>query len=237
MSLHTHVHRPSHSSRPRRRLALVGASVLAAVAVAAPAAAHVTVSSPDAAPEGFGKLVFRVPTESETASTTKLVVTLPADTPFLYLSAQPKPGWDVSVERGTLPEPVEVDGTEVTEAVRTVTWTTDGDGIAPGELDEFALSGGPFPDADQIAFSAEQTYDDGEAVAWDQQQSGSEEPERPAPTLALAAASAEVAPDGDDVAAVTSDGPDLLARVLPGAALVLAAVALLGAVRQDRRRA
>ena len=239
MSLHTHAHRPS---RPRRRLALVGAaSVLAAVAVAAPAAAHVTVSSSDAAREGFGKLVFRVPTESETASTTKLVVTLPADTPFLYLSAQPKPGWDVAVERGALPEPVEVDGTEVTEAVRTVTWTTDGDGIAPGEFDEFALSGGPFPDADQIAFSAEQTYDDGEVVAWDQQQSGSEEPERPAPTLALAAATTDGHGGAADASAAAdepgSSGSDTLSRTLSGSALLVALVALLGVVRENRRRA
>jgi hypothetical protein len=38
--------------------------VLAAlVAAAVPAAAHLTVSSPDAEPGGFGKLVVRVPTE------------------------------------------------------------------------------------------------------------------------------------------------------------------------------
>ena len=55
--------------------------------------AHVTVSSTDAAPGEFGKAVFRVPTESETASTTKLVVTLPADAPFAFVSAQSKPGW------------------------------------------------------------------------------------------------------------------------------------------------
>ena len=60
-----------------------------ALMVLAPAAsAHVTVSSPDASPGGFGKLVFRVPTESETASTVKLSVTLPTDTPFALVSAK-----------------------------------------------------------------------------------------------------------------------------------------------------
>ena len=43
------------------------ASSAGAVAVPA-AAAHVTVSSQDAAPGGYGKLTFRVPNESDTAS-------------------------------------------------------------------------------------------------------------------------------------------------------------------------
>jgi uncharacterized protein len=230
-------------STPSRRVLTTGAALAAVtLALAAPAAAHVTVSSPDATEGGYGKVVFRVPTESDTASTTKLVVTLPADTPFLYLSAQPKPGWTVSMQEGELPEPVEVDGTEVTEAVRTVTWTAEGDGIAPGEFDEFALSGGPFPDADEVVLAAEQTYDDGEVVAWDEVQEGDTEPERPAPTLTLAAAGTDGhgggAADGDAASAsADASGPDTLARVLSGAALVVALVALLGVVRENRRRA
>jgi uncharacterized protein len=233
----------STSSTRSRRLLTTGAGVLAlTLAVAGPAAAHVSVSSPDAARDGYGKVVFRVPTESDTASTTKLVVSLPADTPFLHLTAQPKPGWSVSMQEGRLPEPVEVDGTEVTEAVRTVTWTADGDGIAPGEFDEFALSGGPFPDADSVTFSAEQTYDDGEVVAWDQLQRGDEEPEKPAPVLTLQAASADGhgahGADAAETSATTSgDGGDTVAVVLSGAALLVALVALLGVVRQGRRRA
>ena len=70
--------------------------------LAAPASAHVTVSSPDATAGGFGKVVFRVPTESETASTTKLGVTLPEDTPFAFVSAQPKPGWKVDIKKAKL---------------------------------------------------------------------------------------------------------------------------------------
>ncbi len=235
---------PSTTSTRSRHLLMTGAGVLAlTLAVAGPAAAHVSVSSPDAARDGYGKVVFRVPTESDTASTTKLVVTLPADTPFLHLTAQPKPGWSVSMQEGRLPEPVEVDGTEVTEAVRTVTWTSDGDGIAPGEFDEFALSGGPFPDADSVTFSAEQTYDDGEVVAWDQLQQGDEEPEKPAPVLALQASSADGhgahGGDATEASSTTSegDGGDSVALVLSAAALLVAVVALLGVVRQGRRRA
>ena len=63
---------------PGLRLASALAAALAAVVLTAiPAAAHVTVSSPDATPGGFGKLVVRVPTESDTSSTTKVEVQLP----------------------------------------------------------------------------------------------------------------------------------------------------------------
>ncbi|KQP28717.1 YcnI family protein [Aeromicrobium sp. Leaf272] len=236
-----------HSRLPARLTAAPLLTVAAVLALAGPASAHVSVSSPDAAREGYGKVVFRVPTESDTADTTKLVVTLPADTPFLHLTAQPKPGWKVFMQEGPLPEPVEVDGTEITEAVRTVTWTAEGDGIAPGEFDEFALSGGPFPDADSVRFAAEQTYDDGEVVDWDQVQQGDEEPEKPAPTLTLLAASADghgsgghgAGADADEASSASDDqgGSDTLSRVLSAAALAVAALALLGVVRQDRRRA
>lgn len=241
-ALHVPVHRRATT------VPIVAAAALALVAVAAPASAHVGVSSPDAAREGYGKIVFRVPTESDTADTTKLVITLPADTPFLHLSAQPKPGWKVSVQEGTLPKPVEVEGTEITKAVRTVTWTAEGDGIAPGEFDEFALSGGPFPDADTVRFDAEQTYSDGEVVDWDQVPQGEEEPEKPAPTLTLLPAAAGghgahgahgATPrnDEDTSAGDTGDRTDTIGRVLGGAALVVALLALAGVVRQGRRRA
>ena len=162
------------------------------VLAAAPASAHVTVSSPDAAAGGFGKVVFRVPTESDTASTTKLRVTLPEDTPFAFVSTQPKPGWKVEVKKAKLDKPITSHGTTLSEAVRTVTWSTEGDGIAPGEFDEFALSLGQFPEVKTLSFAAVQTYDDGEVVAWDQPtDEGGEQPERPAPTLELAAAGDE----------------------------------------------
>ena len=158
---------------------------IALVGVAGAASAHVSVSSTDAAQGGFGKAVFRVPTESDTASTTKLVVTLPEDAPFAFVTAQAKPGWKVVLKKEKLDAPTKVGDFEVTEAVRTVTWTTTGKGIAPSQFDEFAISGGPFPDDESISFTAEQTYSDGEVVKWDEVAEGDTEPEHPAPTLKL----------------------------------------------------
>jgi periplasmic copper chaperone A len=214
-----------------RHLARLSAALLTIVLVlaASPASAHVTVSSPDATAGGFGKLVFRVPTESDTASTIKIKITLPQDTPFAFVSAQPKPGWKVDVEKAKLDEPITSHGTTLTEAVSTVTWTST-DGIAPGEFDEFAVSAGPFPEVRTMSFSAEQTYDDGEVVSWDEPtENGAEEPEHPAPALDLVAADVEKAEPA------TTD--DSLARAISGTAIAVALVALFLSLRQNRRRA
>ncbi|KAA1399359.1 YcnI family protein [Aeromicrobium ginsengisoli] len=208
---------------------------VALVGIAGPAFAHVSVSSTDASPGGFGKAVFRVPTESETASTTKLVITLPQDTPFAFLNAQTKPGWKVTIKEAKLAKPTKVGDFELTKAVRTVTWTSTGAGIPPSQFDEFAISGGPFPDADTIAFTAKQTYSDGKVVVWDQIQKGDTEPEHPAPTLSLSAPVEDSAADASTPKS-TSDA-DTTGRWLGGGALAVAAVALLVALRENRRRA
>jgi len=228
-----------------RRLsaALAGAAGLILV-TALPAAAHVTVSSPDAEAGSFGKLVFRVPNESDSASTTKLEVRLPTDTPFASVSTKPMPGWTVEADPVRLDEPVESDGVELTKAVTTVTWTADrGAALPPEQFAEFEISVGPFPeDVESMAFPTIQTYSDGEVARWTQPiPEGGAEPDSPAPTLELAsAAGAEtVAP-----AAATSQAPasseagdsdDAMARGLAGAALVLAAVALVWTIRNGRK--
>ena len=225
-----------------RTIVRLGGVLIASAGLLLPSAAwgHVSVSSTDASREGYGKIVFRVPNESDKASTTKLTVTLPQDTPFAFLTAQVKPGWKATITTAKLPEPTKVGDATLSEAPRTVTWTTTGDGIAPGEFDEFALSGGPFPDAESISFQAKQTYDDGEVVEWATEQTGDEEPDHPAPTLALAAASATDdhhggRAAGGDASAVDDSG-DGGVDPLSVAALVVAVVAL-GLTVNNRRRA
>jgi uncharacterized protein YcnI len=212
---------------PSSRLAAGIAGALAFVVLTAvPAAAHVTVSSTDATPGGFGKLVVRVPTESDTASTTKLQVQLPADTPFAFVSTKPHPGWTVSTTERKLAKPIAAEGFTLTKAVATVTWTASGAdaGIAPGEFDEFELSLGSFPsDVDTLSFPTTQTYSDGTVVTWDQPSvEGQDEPEHPVPTLELAAA-----PQAADPAAAAADSSDSTARWLAATALLVAAAALV----------
>jgi uncharacterized protein YcnI len=220
-------------------------AVAATMAIAPAASAHVSVSSPDASPGGFGKLVFRVPTESATASTVKLTVTLPADIPFAEVSAKSLPGWSIATTEKHLAKPITTDeGFTLTKAVSTVTWTAgNGQGISPGQFNDFELSVGPFPEGtDAITLPTRQTYSDGSVVTWDQPTPASgKEPEHPVPTLELGSSAA---PGHDPVTQVAEhssaagiDGTDGLARGLGGAGLVLGAVALLIAVLATRRRA
>jgi uncharacterized protein len=203
----------------------------------APASAHVTVSSPDASAGGYGKLVFRVPNESDTASTTRLEVTLPADVPFGSVRTVEVPGWTARIVTETLDEPVSVGDLNLTEVPRSVTWTAQrGEGVGTDEFAEFELSVGPFVDdpAATYEFAAVQTYDDGEVVAWDQTGDGGDEPEYPAPTLSLDGSGGGHGDEAHD-AAEDPVGADTTARVLGGGGLLLG-VAALGIAVSGRRR-
>lgn len=209
--------------------AIVAASALVVIGAASSASAHVSVSSPDAKPGGYAKLVFRVPTESDNTSTTKLVVSLPTDHPFASVGAQPKDGWKVEKKEEKLPATVKVGDVTLTKAITTVTWTATAGGIPPNDFDEFSLSVGKLPDTvDSLSFPAVQTYSDGEVVKWaDVAKDGAAEPEHPAPTLKLAAA---ITP----VAAVTTDSKDTLARWLGGGGLLVGLIGLAFGLRPRR---
>jgi uncharacterized protein YcnI len=217
--------------RPATRLGIVVVTLVGLLTAGiGVASAHVSVSSPDATQGGFGKIVFRVPNESDTASTVKLRIQLPTDTPFASVSTQPVPGWSTTLTRTALNPPVkDDDGNEVTEAVSVVEFAADAgnSGIGPGQFQEFALSVGPFPDAKSLSFSAVQTYSDGTETAWiDPTVEGQPEPEHPAPTLTLASSSS-----GGSSAASSSDGSssssDSGSSTTGTVALILSIVALL----------
>ncbi|MGY1771647.1 YcnI family copper-binding membrane protein [Blastococcus sp. SYSU D00813] len=232
--------------RPLARACVVVLAVLtalaASVAVAGGASAHVTVSSDDAAPGGFGTLTFRVPNESATASTVSLRVQLPTETPLVSVSTRPVPGWTVTATRSQLPDPVDVEGTPVTSYVSQLEWRADaGAGIAPGQFQEFAVSAGPLPDTGSLVLPAVQTYSDGTESAWiEPTVEGQEEPERPAPVLALTAAGATPASSGDgahghDTAAAEGDDATGLALFLALLALFTGLAGVVLGYRAGRR--
>jgi periplasmic copper chaperone A len=172
-------------------LAALLTALAASVVAATGASAHVTVASQDASPGGYGKLTFRVPNESDAASTVGLRIQLPTDTPLTSVRAQPVPGWTVTMTTSDLQTPLESHGEQVTSYVSVVEFRAeDGGGIRPGEFAEFALSGGPIPDVEQVGFPTVQTYSDGTEAAWiEPTVEGQAEPERPAPVLTLAGGS------------------------------------------------
>lgn len=232
------------TTRARLSAAVLGAAV---VLLPTAATAHVTVSTPDATQGGYGKLTFRVPNESDTAATTRLTVTFPADTPVVSVRTQPTPGWRAEVVRTTLDEPVEVGDLTVTEVVESVVLTATGPGIRPGEFQEFSLSGGPFPETETLVLPTKQEYDDGEVSDWSEVASGEDEPQHPAPVVALgepaeghghgAHGGADDADEAADGADATEAEPDALARVLGGAGLVVGLGGVALALRENRRRA
>ncbi|MEU4118333.1 YcnI family protein [Kitasatospora sp. NPDC028055] len=193
-------------SLPTRRLAAVALTAAASVvALAGPAFAHVTVNPGSAAQGGYTAVDFRVPNESDTASTVKLEVNLPLDHPLASVRTLPLPGWTAAVEKAKLDKPIKVHGNDVNEAVSKITWTADpGTKIAPGQFQEFRVSLGPLPtDADSMVFKALQTYDNGDVVRWiDEAAAGQPEPAHPAPALKLTKAA-----DGDGHGVSASASP------------------------------
>jgi periplasmic copper chaperone A len=213
----------------RRLVVLVLATLTAlaaSVAVATVASAHVTVSSADAAPGGYGKLTFRVPNESDTASTVSLRIQIPQEAAMASLRVQPVAGWTATLTESDLEEPLDNHGQQISTYVSVVEFrAVDGGGIRPGEFQEFALSGGPFPDADQVSFPTVQTYSDGSESAWIEPTVDGEEPEHPAPVLTLTASGdPESATTETDTASTVEETHD----ASPGSlALFLSIVALL----------
>src|SRR5689334_25013066 len=104
--------------------AVTGAIVLGAIAAPA-ASAHVTVQPKTAPAGGFVREDVRVPNEQDKANTTKVELQLPDG--FISVSYEPLPGWTVKIGKTKLAKPQkDDDGNEITEQVKTVTWTGDG---------------------------------------------------------------------------------------------------------------
>ncbi|MCZ7425389.1 YcnI family protein [Micromonospora sp. WMMA1949] len=197
-----------------RRSATVAALTLTAVAtavlgVAGPASAHVTINPAEGTQGGYGRFAFRVPNESDTASTVKVEVNLPENAPVGSVSTMPVAGWTVAVEKRKVDPPIEVHGSQLTEAVSKLTFTAaPNGGVKPGEFQEFPVSMGPLPQVDTMAFKVLQTYSDGNVSRWIEEPTpGAEEPESPAPVLTLAAA-APASPGASAPAAAAADDDD-----------------------------
>lgn len=234
--------------------ALAGAAVGLALVLGVPlaASAHVTVNPNTATPGSYATVNFRVPTESETASTVKVEVTLPTDTPLTAVLVQPVPGWTATVEKGALPAPVEVDGNTISDGPLKIVWQADpGAGIGQDQFQNFSAVLGPVPDTGHIVLPAVQTYSDGEVVNWSAtpDEVAADDTLEPAPVLYINdappatghgashdTATAAPADDHDMAAASSTDGSAGAALGLSIAALVIGiGGAVLGALAFARR--
>lgn len=216
------------------------AAVALVLAVATPAAAHVTVQPTEAKTGSFARFAVRVPNERDNADTTRVTMQFPDQ--VLSASFQPVEGWRRTVKMARLDEPLEIEGERITEKIDTVTWS--GGRIRPGEFQEFGVSFQmPEEPGSELAFPAVQRYSNGEVVRW----IGPEDADEPAPVVAVlepaaeegaAAATPEATPAqpaGSGEQDEESGGSDALSIV----ALIVAVAALasaLAALVLSRRR-
>ncbi|MGX6607734.1 YcnI family copper-binding membrane protein [Micromonosporaceae bacterium Da 78-11] len=226
--------------------------VLATVVIpAGPAAAHVSVSPTQAAQGGFAVLTFRVPNEREGRSTSKVQVFFPTGTPIIGATMRQLTGWTSKVVQGPLSTPVTVDGTAITRAVTSITWSAKdaANAIGGSDYQEFGVSVGPLPRVERVTFKALQTYDDGQVARWiEEPVDGAAEPQSPAVVLRLSAGGGEQLdahgnplPDGAAPASAVSApivqpaGSSPVTLVIAIAALVIAVAALLAVVLRRPR--
>ncbi|KRD21204.1 MULTISPECIES: YcnI family copper-binding membrane protein [unclassified Streptomyces] len=244
------------ASRNACRVAAAAAAAGSAVLVlSSPAFAHVSVAAEgSAAKGGYAVVDFKVPNERDNASTIKLEVAFPSDHPLASAMPEPINGWTIQVTKAKLAKPIELHGKQISEAVSKITWTAAGDGVKPGFFQKFPVSVGALPeDADELVFKAIQTYSNKEVVRWiEVQADGAEEPQNPAPVLALTAASenghhgaaANAAEESDDAKAAAKttaaasdvDGSDTTARVLGVVGIVVGVAGVAYGVLAGRRR-
>ncbi|MFF7049613.1 YcnI family protein [Streptomyces griseorubiginosus] len=219
--------------------ALAAAALLTAAGVAS---AHVTVH-PDSYAKGAtdGVIGFRVPDESDTASTTKVQLFLPTDHPLLGVLVSPHDGWTAKVTETKLKTPVKTDDGTITDAVSEITWT--GGKVTPGHYEDFDVAFGQLPDdTAELTFKTLQTYSDGKVVRWiEEAAKGDEEPENPAPVLKLTSVTASGTATKSSVATPAStkaSASDSTARGLGAAGLVVGVLGLAaGAFAVVRSRA
>jgi uncharacterized protein len=218
---------------------ILGVALAAPFVLAPMASAHVTLQPEEAPAGGFTRLDVRVPTERDNASTTKVDVQFPPG--FLFVSTEPVPGWNSEITMRKLDKPVEQFGEQITEEIDRVTFTADGEGIGPGQFQDFGLSlGVPDKAGSTLTFKAVQTYSNGEVVRW----IGPPDAEEPAPQVKLTAAEGEgaaaepaaqqpQAPAAEEDDDSGSDTLSIIALIVGGLGLVAGLAALL----TGRRRA
>lgn len=228
----------------KQRIALV---LVAAISLVLPASAlaHVTVSPEEAPSEGYAMLTFTVPHGCDGAATNSVQVKMPPQ----VISATPGvvAGWSIKTVEGKLPRPSEMHGEKVTEGVRQITWT--GGPLPDGQLQQFPLSVAlAGTEGEKAEFKVIQGCVDGSETAWIQTTPASgEEPEHPAPTVALAAAEDEhghdaseqrpadsmptaSASDSDDDG--SSDGLAIAALIVGALGLIVGSVAFVNGRRK-----
>ncbi|MFF5180959.1 DUF1775 domain-containing protein [Micromonospora sp. NPDC000316] len=128
-------------------------------------AADVTTTPTEARQGDAVRLEFSVPEERAGTTTRQIEVRLPADAPVAEVYPMSVDGWAPKISSRTLDKPVAgMHASGVTTVTTAVTWVRVGEST-PGPA-RLALSMGPLPQAERLAFEVVQTYADGTVVRW-----------------------------------------------------------------------
>jgi len=185
-------------SRLGRVAAAVGLAGGTVVAMALPASAHVTLHSYEAQQGGSDALIqIRTPNEEDNATTTRLEVDFPVDTPLIGLYVEPTPGWQFQVTTSNLPKPLTNGDGTFTQYISQVVWS--GGNIPVGGYVDFNIDVSDLPNVPTIEVKAIQTYSNGDIVRWIDPPNATPTPPHPAPTLDLTPA-----PSGNGASTTTS---------------------------------
>lgn len=143
------------------RILSVGAAAAAGLLLlAGVASAHVTVSPGVSSPGAWETYSIKIPTEKD-IPTVKVSLKVPEELEFKQY--RPIPDWKVELTKD--------DAGKVT----VVTWSSEGEGIGPGEFQQFEFVGKNPADEADLAWDAFQYYSDGSIVEWSGEE-GSDKP-------------------------------------------------------------
>jgi uncharacterized protein YcnI len=137
-------------------------SLLALLALAGAARAHVTLEQPEAPAGSSYRAVFKVGHGCEGAATTEIAITLPEG--LRGAKPMPKPGWTLTTQRRPLKTPYDSHGKAVTDELAEVRWTASSaaDHLPDAWYDEFILRASLPAEPGELAFKVRQVCTRGE---------------------------------------------------------------------------
>jgi uncharacterized protein YcnI len=148
------------------RRTIVGLVALALAVLVAPGAwAHVEVAPEEATRGSVTTFTFSVPNEEDAANTVAVEVVFPENSAFTTITPEAKDGWTAA------------------PSATSAKWS--GGTITAKNEEKFSLTLGPLPNGENLTFKVLQTYNNGDVARWIDIQTGSAEPEHPAPVVKL----------------------------------------------------
>lgn len=142
---------------------ILAALLVPMLALAIPAAAHVTIDPPEVPANGFSRIALRVPHGCAGAATNAIEVALPEG--ITMARPMPKPGWDIAIEMRPLERPQPSAHGLVREAPGAIAWR--GGPLPDAHYEEFVLMiRTPDRPGTILAFPVIQRCVDGASHAW-----------------------------------------------------------------------